>query len=260
MLLLVDAGNTRIKWALMDAARLGKAEPGHWSVYGSVERGQIDRMADSLKHVNIARVLISNVAGAEMREALERMVLRAVGLKPVPLSWFASLPELAGIRNGYRNPSQLGCDRFATLIGAHALFPGQSLVVATCGTATTVDALEADGYFPGGMILPGLGLMASSLAKNTAQLPQVPHYNVIEQPFADNTNDAIVSGCIAAQVGAIERAVTAHAAALGKQPQEIQCVLAGGAAALIAPHLSACVRRVDNLVLIGLQTALTFNS
>ncbi len=259
MLLLIDAGNTRIKWALMELARLGRAEPGHWSVYGSVQRSEIGKIADSLRDIDIARVVISNVAGPEMRDALERMVLRAVGLKPVPLTWFASLPQLAGIRNGYRNPAQLGCDRFAAMIGAHALFPGQPLIVATCGTATTVDAVGADGHFPGGMILPGLGLMASSLAKNTAQLPQVPQYNVIERPFADNTNDAIVSGCIAAQVGAIERAAAAHADLLGTTPQQIRCVLSGGAAAMIAPYLSGDVRRVDNLVLIGLQTALTVN-
>src|SRR5438552_2277587 len=83
------------------------------------------------------------------------------------------------------NPAQLGCDRFASLIGAHALFPGQPLIVATCGTATTVDALSADGLFLGGMILPGLGLMASSLARNTAQLPLVAQDIAVAQTFAD---------------------------------------------------------------------------
>jgi type III pantothenate kinase len=257
MLLLVDAGNTRIKWALMRPARLGVAELGHWQGYGSVRREDVCQMADALKGVDISRVVIANVAGAEMRVALERMALRAMGIKPVPLTWFVSQAELAGVKNSYRDPSQLGCDRFAALIGAHALFPGVPLLVATCGTATTIDALDVDGSFRGGMILPGLGLMAASLAQHTAQLPQVPPYNVGEHPFADNTHDAIASGCISAQVGAIERAAAAHAALLQEQAGQLQCIVSGGAASVIAPHLKGVVRQVDNLVLIGLQAALT---
>lgn len=256
MLLLVDAGNTRIKWALMHSARLGVAELGHWAGYGSVGRDDICQMGDALQGVDISRVIIANVAGEAMRAALERMVLRALGMKPVPLTWFASQAELAGVKNGYRDPAQLGCDRFAALIGARALFPGTPLVVACCGTATTVDALDAEGRFRGGMILPGLGLMTASLAQNTAQLPHVPHHEVGAHPFADNTRDAIASGCIAAQTGAIGQAVTAHAALLRQEAASMQCILSGGAAGAILPHLAGAVRQVDNLVLIGLQAVL----
>lgn len=178
--------------------------------------------------------------------------MRALGGKPVAIEWFTSVAELGGIRNHYRNPAQLGCDRFAAAIGAHALFPHCPLVVATCGTATTIDAVSADGDFIGGMILPGLGLMAASLAKHTAQLPQVAVQASAIQPFADNTDAAIVSGCLAAQAGAIERAVAAHAHACSDAA--VSCILAGGAADLVASHLSIAHERVDNLVLIGLQT------
>lgn len=252
MLLLVDAGNTRIKWALMDSALLGTTGLGHWAQYGSVRKEDHCQLGDALRDVDIARVLVSNVAGPAMREQLERMILRAAGLKPVPLDWFAAVPQLAGVKNGYREPGQLGSDRFASLLAAHALFPDRVLVVATCGTATTVDALCADGRFAGGMILPGLGLMASSLARNTAQLPEVPPQEIASTPFADNTGDAIAAGCLNAQVGAIERAVAAHAAAQGGP---VLCILSGGAAAFIAPHLSVACQSVDNLVLIGLQVA-----
>ena len=102
------------------------------------------------------------------------------------------------------------------------------------------------------MILPGLGLMAASLAKNTAQLPQVALHSSMTQPFADNTDAAIVSGCLAAQAGAIERAVAAQMRIYPHLP--IPCILAGGAADLIAPHLTVDYTRVDNLVLIGLHT------
>jgi type III pantothenate kinase len=88
-------------------------------------------------------------------------------------------------------------------------------------------------------------------------LPQVPQYNVGAHLFADNTQDAIASGCIAAQAGAIERAVAAHAALLKEDASRLQCIVSGGAAATIVPHLAGAVRQVENLVLIGLQAVLT---
>jgi type III pantothenate kinase len=249
MLLLVDAGNTRVKWAVVPAGERAPEALGRWVESGMVEHAQVRSLSDAWRRHRIVHVLASNVAGQPMREGLEQALLGAFGMQPVPLEWFASAPALGGVRNNYRNPAQLGCDRFASAIGAHALFPAQPLIVATCGTATTVDAVSADGVFLGGMILPGLGLMANSLARNTAQLPEVAQNLDISEPFADHTDAAIVSGCIAAQTGAIERAVAAHA----RHGGEVQCILSGGASALIAPHLSVPHTRVDNLVLIGLH-------
>lgn len=253
MLLLVDAGNTRIKWAMLETASLHATALGHWSAYGTVHREDLHKLGDIWHGVRIARVLISNVAGQAMHDGLEKMLLHAHGLKPVPVGWFQSVPELGGIQNGYRNPAQLGCDRFAAAIGAHALFPNETLLVATCGTATTLDAVTANGRFVGGMILPGLALMASSLARNTAQLPHATQQNVTLWPFADNTDDAIVSGCMTAQAGAIERAVAALAAEHGT----VKCALSGGGARFISPHLTVAHQMVDNLVLTGLQVVAT---
>jgi type III pantothenate kinase len=250
MLLLVDAGNTRVKWALVPDGARGADALGRWVASDMVEHAQVRQLGDIWHGQGIVRALISNVAGQPMREALEQALLGALGMQPVPLEWFASVPALAGVRNGYRNPAQLGCDRFASAIGAHALHPGRPLIVATCGTATTVDAVTADGVFLGGMILPGLGLMASALAKNTAQLPQVAEHLDVSEPFADHTDAAIVSGCLTAQAGAIERAFAAHA----KHQGDAHCILSGGAAALIAPHLQVPHTRIDNLVLTGLHT------
>ena len=237
MLLLIDAGNTSIKWALVEHG----AAPGVWAASGALAH---DDLAPGTwaGHASGA-ALISNVAGAALRARLELAL--PTGLQQT--RWFASQPQLAGLKNGYRNPFQLGCDRFAAAIGARALAPGRALIVATCGTATTIDAISPDGVFVGGMILPGLGLMASSLARNTAQLPQIAQDGKLPDGFADNTDDAILSGCLAAQAGAIERACAAHGAAL--------CLLSGGAAAFIAPGLTLPYRLVDNIVLIGLHAA-----
>ncbi len=235
MLLLIDAGNTRVKWALADA----HAQPGAWIAHGAAPHDGLDALGAEWRSRQVTRAIVSNVAGQALRERLAAL------LGPIEVEWFASSAERAGLVNGYREPARLGCDRFAAAIGARALAPGQALVVATCGTATTVDAVTADGRFLGGMILPGLALMAGALARNTAQLPQAAPGMAPPPLFADNTNDAIVSGCLSAQAGAIARAVAGHGGAL--------CILSGGAAPYIAPALEVAHKLVDNIVLVGLH-------
>lgn len=240
MLLLVDAGNTRVKWALAEDA----AAPGDWIAHGAVLHAELERLPAAWLGHGVTRAIVSNVAGAAMRAELETL------LPVAQPAWFVSVPELAGLRNGYRNPGQLGSDRFAAALGARTLAPGRALVVATCGTATTVDAVSADGEFLGGMILPGLGLMLGALARGTAQLPHAvapQSAGAAPATFADNTLDAILSGCLSAQAGAIERACAAHGAAL--------CIVSGGAGGHIAPLLSVPCRLLDNIVLAGLHAA-----
>jgi type III pantothenate kinase len=240
MLLLVDAGNTRVKWALA----ADDAAPGNWRAQGAVLHAELERLPASWLGQGVTRAIVSNVAGAAVRAELEALLAQL--LPPIQAEWFVAQPALAGLRNRYRNPGQLGSDRFAAALGARTLVPGKALVVATCGTATTVDAVSADGDFVGGMILPGLGLMLGALARGTAQLPQVA---AGDRPatFADNTTDAILSGCLAAQAGAIERACAAHGAQA--------CIVSGGAAGHVAPLLSVAHRLLDNIVLVGLHAA-----
>ncbi|ATQ74248.1 type III pantothenate kinase [Massilia violaceinigra] len=241
MLLLIDAGNTRIKWALAEDG----AAPGVWIASGAVAHADLNHLPASWAQHGVKRALVSNVAGSKLRDQLQLMI------PTTAISWFASTAQLAGMRNAYRNPSQLGCDRFAAALGARALAPRQALIVATCGTATTIDAVSADGVFLGGMILPGLGLMATSLARNTAQLPEVAPGATLPAGFADNTADAILSGCLSAQAGAIERACALHGATA--------CIVSGGAAQYIGPVLRLPIdhRIVDNIVLIGLHSTVT---
>ncbi len=243
MLLLIDAGNTRIKWAI---ARDGGAA-GDWLAHGAVAHADIDSLADGWRAsgLTVTKALMSNVAGAAVAgKVAAQLALTAPG---VVIDAFVSLPARAGLVNGYRNPSQLGSDRFAAAIGARTLCPGVAVIVATCGTATTVDAVDAAGRFIGGMILPGLGLMATSLARNTAQLPQVLENAAMPAGFADNTDDAILAGCVAAQAGAIERACA--------QLNASTCLLSGGAARYIGPALRVPHQLIDNIVLLGLHAA-----
>lgn len=238
MMLLVDAGNTRVKWALVGP----DAAPGAWQAQGAVAHAQLDELAPAWAAAGgVKRALVSNVAGAQLAARIAAVLPGGIAVE-----WFASTSTRAGLCNGYREPGRLGCDRFAAAIGARTLAPGRDLIVATCGTATTVDAISADGRFVGGMILPGLALMAYSLASNTAQLPQVDP-GAVPALFGDNTHDAILSGVLSAQAGAIERAVAGHGATA--------CIVSGGAAAHIAPALKIAHTVVDNIVLVGLQAA-----
>lgn len=235
MLLLVDAGNTRIKWALAAAG----AAPGDWLAHGAVPHAELERLVPAWAGHGVTRAIVSNVAGAAMAAQLQAVL-------PVAPTWFTARAELAGLVNRYRDPAQLGSDRFAAALGARTLAPGKALVVATCGTATTVDAVSAGGEFLGGMILPGLGLMLGALARGTAQLPQVVP-DATPPTFADHTSDAILSGCLAAQAGAIERACA-------RLPAEL-CIVSGGAAPGIAPLLTVPHWMLDNIVLVGLHAA-----
>ncbi|MRW87234.1 type III pantothenate kinase [Pseudoduganella sp. FT26W] len=245
MILLIDAGNTRVKWALVQA----DGALGAWIAHGAATHADTPQLelswCEAAASHGVSRIVIANVAGNALRVQLEYVLQRC--LPAIQPEWFASLPALAGVTNGYRNPAQLGCDRFAAAIAGHTLEPGLPVVVVNCGTATTIDAVTADGVFLGGMILPGLGLMASSLARNTAQLPQIAQDGKLPDGFADNTDDAILSGILAAQSGAIEHACAAHKAEA--------CIISGGAAPFIAPMLKVPYRIVENIVLIGLHAA-----
>ncbi len=250
-MLFIDAGNTRLKWAVAD----DNAAAGDWRASGALAYTELSPLPAAWQ--GEAKLMYSNVAGDAVDQALQQ-ALQAAGIATVQR--FRSRQHCAGVINGYRDPAQLGSDRFATLIAARHLYPSQALLVVTCGTATTIDALDSHGRFIGGMILPGLLTMAKSLAVNTAQLPQVNELHVAHQ-FGDNTRDAIVSGCLTAQAAAIDHALRT----LQASEPEARCLLSGGAAAYIAPWLEPMLanwlpsgpvcERIDNLVLLGLQVA-----
>ena len=231
---LIDAGNTRIKWGLHD----GRS----YVATGAVDTAKAARLADDMPtSPRRAHALASNVAGAAVREALER----ACSARGIALAFIASRGEQLGVKSGYRDPGQLGPDRWAALIAAHHAGPGHKLVV-NAGTALTIDALTADGRFLGGMIVPGPALMRRSLDRGTAGL------RLTEGSFADfptSTPDAITTGAIQACAGAIERMRDAMAGA-GTAPSQI--VLSGGAAPELAGHLPIAATIRENLVLDGL--------
>jgi type III pantothenate kinase len=232
VILAIDCGNTRVKWGLRYQ---GDTE---WQALGAVPLADIALLEQAWSSLPAAaRIVIANVAGAAVQGALKALLQRF----PVEPTWVRAQAQQCGVRNAYAEPAQLGADRWAALIGARHLHGGACLVV-NAGTATTADMLSADGEFRGGVIIPGLDVMKRALAMNTAGLP-LAEGRYVDAPRC--TADAIETGCLHAQAGAIER----MAALL--EPGAL-CLLSGGAAQRIRPLLNMPVRPVDNLALEGL--------
>jgi type III pantothenate kinase len=164
----------------------------------------------------------------------------------IPVIFIRGETNRLGVTTSYRDPAQLGSDRWVALVAAHAVRPGHKLVI-NAGTAMTIDALAADGRFLGGVIVPGPALMRRSLDQGTAALREMPGA-VVE--FPDNTADAIATGAAFAAAGAADRMAQAMAAR-GVPPGLI--ILSGGAAREIAPALHLPYEIHENLVLDGLQ-------
>jgi type III pantothenate kinase len=160
----------------------------------------------------------------------------------------------AGLSNGYDHPSRLGADRWVALAGARARAlaavvggaqPRPALVVMV-GTCVTVDALDAEGHFLGGFILPGFGLMQKALEMGTAGL-KVPTGEVVD--FPTNTSDALMSGGANAMAGAIERQARRLHLLTGQEPL---LLMTGGAASKLAPITDLPFETVDGLIFEGL--------
>lgn len=235
MLLCLDCGNTRLKWGAWEPGQ------GRWLAQGALALADIARLPEEIRGLPRAgRILGCIVAGNEARAAIETAAT-TIG---APLAWNASRVAQCGVTNGYEEPAQLGADRWAALIGARHLHSHGPCLVVTAGTATTVDRLDADGTFRGGLILPGVDLMRTALAHHTARLPLAEGDF---QPLPCNTRAAIASGCLQATAGAIERMYRPLAG-----EADAVCLLSGGAADRFAALLDIPLRRVENLVLEGL--------
>jgi type III pantothenate kinase len=233
MYLLLDAGNSRIKFACHDGEQ--------W-----LERGTLDTPKNLAAHLpqgfHPDRIILSSVASAELTEAL----LTAIRTFNAPFEQLQATHRRAGLNCGYAEPAYLGPDRWAAAIGAwHTI--GADCLVVSAGTATTIDLVQSPGRFIGGCILPGLSLMFEALAHGTANLPRVTGEIdpiALKAPATD-TLSAIQTGCLHAQLGAIERMAALLSA-------DSPILLAGGNAHLLAPHLGDTAQLQPWLVMEGL--------
>jgi type III pantothenate kinase len=215
--LAIDIGNTRLKW-------------GH---YASPQPG-----AALLAHGAVFLEAIDSLAETEWQDL------------SAPASVLGCVVAGEAVKNGYEHPSRLGTDRWVSLIGARhrvlAAGTARPALVVMVGTAVTVDALDAEGRFLGGLILPGFGLMLRALEMGTAGL-KVPTGEVVD--FPSNTSDALMSGGAHAIAGAVERI---HRRLIERTGEHPLLLMTGGAAVKLAPITDLPFETVDTLIFEGL--------
>lgn len=243
MNLTIDQGNSRTKIALFDEKGAIKKS----LIYRSISSADIERL---FQLYPIRDSIISSVSNIEpaVINALHRLSHRFVlfdHTTPVP------------IRNGYDTPETLGQDRLAAAVGAVALCPERNLLIIDAGSAITYDFVTAKGEYIGGNIAPGLKMRFTALKQMTKKLPLVEADEQELIPlFGRNTRDAIAAGVI--------RGVTYEARgyieSLSRQVDDFATILTGGSAQYISSHLKKDVRTERNLVLIGLNRILEFNT
>lgn len=230
--ILIDCGNSRLKWAVV--------EDGQWRTQGCSDYADWSVLKAHL--TSDTDCFIASVAGAAREQQLAAL-LEGTG---VVATWLTAGVELAGVKNTYLNPRQLGVDRWMGLIAARQRSRDPVLVVSA-GTAMTVDALDADGVFLGGVIVPGAGLMRQALLQGTARVAEASGQ---WQAFPRTTADAVQSGIVAALCGTIHQQHAHLAEASSVAPK---CLLTGGDAEMLLPHLIVHAELVPALVLEGIE-------
>lgn len=242
MLLLIDIGNTRIKWARWHQGKMGEQSA---AVHANWSRNDFAKQVLE-SGPRAERVLIGNVGGKRMGDLSQAAIADTWGLEA---RFMQSPAAAAGIRNAYPEPAKLGVDRWLAMLGGRSLGPGPICVVSV-GTAMTIDGLDADGRHLGGVIVPGPDLMVSSLLKNTSEIAQrASGGSTRQQLFADNTLGAIQQGAVQALAALVDRAL----ATLGAEVQaEPALLLTGGASSRLQGAIRSPGREIPDLVLRGL--------
>jgi len=242
--LLLDVGNSRIKWGLLEGGRIHKT--GHIAQERirakglQVLTGKLPRRVDE--------VFVSNVAGTSFATRLSGVV----GMHcECDVRFARSQKQGWGLRNSYAQPRRMGVDRWVAMVGAWAEFHGTCLVIDV-GTAVTLDAIDETGVHLGGQIIPGSAAMTATLAAATSDIPRVrPLSSGSEasmQMFGRSTAAAVREGVQNAIVGAIDRAFDT----LQANGSEPTAVLTGGDASRILGALASTPVHRPHLVLQGL--------
>ena len=243
MQLLIDIGNTSLKWAPCESGAVGAMHSVRH--HGGLP---IDLQAAWEDLPTPEQVIASNVAGTALADALTRSCHARWGREP---RFARTEPRRNGLAIAYGNPEALGVDRWLAMLAAHRGFEGPTLVV-DAGTAATYDLLLADGRHLGGLIVPGVGMMRQGLHCGT----RVPRAELQASilPWAVDTATAVSAGPVQALGALAERLRDRLEGVAGGEAQIILC---GGDAPLLRPVIGGSVRCQDDLVLRGLAVLLT---
>ena len=241
MNLLIDIGNTKIKWKTDSINDEALAKSFLYQADTLIADLNNGLMRGGFQPDNI---YISNVAGEQIKSKVYQWLADSFSVEP---QFAASHSEKCGLISAYKQADQLGVDRFLAMIGA-CLLVQQPVVVVDCGTATTIDSINSDNEFIGGVIIPGLDLMRRSLSENANALALMDG-NESANVFSVDTESAIVSGTILSTTGVIENAVKRLTQLNGC---DARCIITGGNGSIIQSHLAIQADYQPDLVLKGL--------
>ena len=239
-ILLIDAGNSSLKWAL---CRNGSLDTGNPVVYQ--RSSLVDQLTEAWQffakeNISLSRIILSNVAGQQVFDALCQWRDKALVVKEageVSIEVVVAQASAYGVINAYKQPEALGVDRWAGLVAARHHVKGNACIVS-CGTALTVDILTEDGLHVGGIIAPGWEMMESSLVTNTKGITStkgiISGDSEVPELLGQTTQQAVQAGISAASVGAVKYIVQRYQEDMGIA---LTCVVTGGAAPLILPKL-----------------------
>ena len=243
MILLIDVGNTRLKWAWLTTAGLSDQQavvhrdvkPDLWTA----------ALFDTSQKPD--RVLVANVAGDAMAKNLMRLTKKVYGVK---IEFVTASRQFHELTNGYLDPSLLGADRWLAIIGAWTM-AHSALCVVDAGTAVKVDSVDAHGQHLGGLIVPGIHMMREALLKRTSDIAKAAELSTPSMAgiLANNTIGAVSRGAVFALAGLADRAAEIIEQSTGVKPQ---LFITGGDAGMITGTMRARGEIVPDLVLRGL--------
>ncbi|MEI2657432.1 MAG: type III pantothenate kinase [Nitrosomonas sp.] len=235
-LLVIDSGNSALKWGIHDGYQWLQKGIGSYECLSTIKN-------EFRNLLNPSAIIISHVSHAITKQQINQLI----SIWPTEAYWIVSQSAQCGVFNSYQNATQLGSDRWASLIAAWKIVHEACLVI-NVGTAMTVDALSDNGKFMGGIILPGANVMRHTLSLKTQLINPVLVGTYKNLPT--NTDDAIYSGVIYGLIGSIERFYNLFSFELGRP--FIRCVISGGDAHVLIPFMKFPIKHVEHLVLEGL--------
>jgi len=247
MLLVVDAGNTNIVFAVRD----GEEWRGIWRIATDPQRTSDEYAVWLLALLRHAHIRQSDIKSAVIGTVVPAALYH---LRRVCRDWFAVEPLIAraplnwGFEIKVDNPNEVGADRLLNALAAQKRFGGP-LVVVDFGTATTFDVVDADGAYLGGSIAPGINLSIEALHQAAARLPRIG----IGRPqsvIGRNTVAAMQSGVYWGYVGMVEGIVARISGEYGKP---LRCIATGGLAPLFAESTAVIEHIEPDLTLDGLR-------
>ncbi len=240
MKLLIDIGNSRIKWTTLDSGRFTESHS-----FDRKKTGIKTSFTNEWKELaDIDAIFVSNVGGDKVAEHLTDWSEKKWQLTP---KFITSEQKRFGVTNAYQQADKLGVDRWLALIAArqHAR---QATCIIDCGTAITIDVVTKYGAHQGGMILPGITLMREALTSNTSNITDVLEESEFKT-LAVNTQSAILSGTLYMVTASLERIVDD----LNEQfNNRIRFIITGGDAVLVMPLLPSFIAHYPDIVLKGL--------